>query len=279
VNLDWGLLRDAQGLKGHTLGMRFQNILTAKCIAILLCISCQSDQGVLGTPNPPQLVTYPTSVTLAGKALHYRVSLPDEASRPDAGWPLLLFLHGSGERGTDIAQLEVHGPLRLVGDIPELSQCVIVVPQCPQDAWWEPEPLKTLIDEVRAVGGIDDARIYVTGLSMGGYGTWGLLARYPGLFAGAIPICGGGDVRRIWKGMPSHFELEKLLQAKAVPIHAFHGEEDNTVPVEESRLLIDALTDVGSNAQLTAYPGVGHDSWTQTYAEPALYKWLFAQSL
>lgn len=190
---------------------------------------------------------------------------------------MLLFLHGAGERGTDLELLSVHGPLPLVGQIPELSECVIVAPQCPAGTWWETDALKDLMDEVMAAGGIDGSRLYVTGISMGGYATWGMLERNPELFAAAVPICGGGNTERVWAGMGNGFKLENLLLAKDVPIHAFHGEDDQQIPAEESRFLIDALHGVGSEAKLTLYPGVGHNSWTRTYEKPELYRWMFAQ--
>jgi len=214
---------------------------------------------------------------IEGQRLHYILTVPETKQAPEAGWPLLLFLHGAGERGDDLALVAVHGPPKLVDEIPELSHCVLLSPQCPADRWWQADTLKALIDEVRADFDIDDARIYVTGLSMGGYGTWGLLAQYPDFFAAAIPICGGGDLGRLWSENESGFDLDGLLQAKDVPIHAFHGEADAVVSVEESRVLVHALEEVEGDVQLTAYPGVGHDSWTQTYADPALYTWLFAQ--
>lgn len=214
---------------------------------------------------------------VAGQRLAYLQGTPSTGPVPDAGWPLLLFLHGVGECGDDLALVGVHGPPRLTGEVPELARCILVAPQCPADSWWRSETLVALLEEVRAREHVDDARIYVTGLSMGGYGTWSLLARAPELFAAAVPICGGGDTTRVWDDIASDFEFEGLLRAKDVPVRAFHGELDGVVPVEESRLLVRALEGVGADVELTVYPGVGHDSWTRTYADPGLYAWLFAQ--
>ncbi|MCP3917241.1 MAG: prolyl oligopeptidase family serine peptidase [bacterium] len=217
--------------------------------------------------------------SVGGQQLSYLLHVPVASDVPPDGWPLLLFLHGAGERGDDLSLVRVHGPPKLTGEIPELSRCVVVAPQCPSDAWWKPETLEALLDEVRALTLPDPTRIYVTGLSMGGYGTWGLLASSPDTFAAAVPICGGGDPCRLWQDrVPAGgFDLDELLRAKDVPIHAFHGASDSVVPADESRMLVRALEAVEASVRLTVYPGVGHDSWTQTYADPALYAWMFAQ--
>ena len=123
---------------------------------------------------------------------------------------------------------------------------------------------KELIDEMVDTAGVDKSRIYLTGLSMGGYGTWDAIARYEGFFAAAAPICGGGDPK-----MASKFAR--------LPIWCFHGEQDSVVKVGRSREMIDALKAIGSTAKYTEYPGVNHDSWTETYSNPAFYQWLFDQ--
>jgi len=212
-----------------------------------------------------------------GQQLGYLLSVPAGVDVPDAGWPLLLFLHGAGERGDDLSRIRVHGPPKLRDAIAELSLCVLVAPQCPAEAWWQSGTLKALLDEVGAFVKVDPARIYVTGLSMGGYGTWGLLASYPDFFAAAVPICGGGEIGRLWSEHDTGFELDGLLQARGVPIRAFHGEADEVIPVAESRLLVQALQELDADVDLTIYPGIGHDAWTRTYANRELYRWLFAQ--
>jgi predicted peptidase len=211
-----------------------------------------------------------------GQRLSYLLQVPDAAA-PAAGWPLLLFLHGAGERGDDLTRVEVHGPPKLRNEIPTLSRCVLVTPQCPAGEWWQASTLEALVDDVRGGASIDEARLYVTGLSMGGYGTFALLARAPELFAAAAPICGGGDPGRLWSDFDSGFDLDGLLRARDVPIHVFHGEADAVVPVQESIVLARALEAVDADIQLTIYPGVGHDAWTRTYANHDLYEWLFTQ--
>jgi predicted peptidase len=199
--------------------------------------------------------------------LDYQLHLP-AAYHEDADreWPLVLFLHGAGERGDDVELVKKHGPPKLIAagtDIP----AIVVSPQCPTDQWWTDhlEALAALLDQIERRYRVDADRVYVTGLSMGGFGTWALAARYRERFAAAVPICGGGIVAG----------LQRVMD---LPIWAFHGDADDRVPVEESARLVDALTRRGGKlAKLTVYPGVEHDSWTQTYDDPAVWEWLFAQ--
>lgn len=121
-----------------------------------------------------------------------------------------------------------------------------------------------LIDHISTVYRVDAQKIYVTGLSMGGYGTWELAKKYPDRFAAAAPICGGGSIKGI----------ERL---KDVPVWAFHGEKDDVVPLDEGEKMVQALQDVGGNVKLTVYPDAAHDSWTDTYRNPDLYTWLLQQ--
>jgi len=142
-----------------------------------------------------------------------------------------------------------------------------VSPQCPANQWWTDhlEALTALLDQTARKYRVDRDRVYVTGLSMGGYGTWALLARHPERFAAALPICGGGN-------------RAGLARAMDLPIWAFHGEADPVVPLDETTRLVDAMKTRGArNVKLTTYPGVQHDSWTQTYDDPAVWEWLFAQ--
>lgn len=178
--------------------------------------------------------------------------------------PLLLFLHGAGERGDDLNRVKLHGPPKLISDGRSLP-FVVVSPQHPGTRHWSKDPwsvetLSALLDHIDAKYNVDKCRFYVTGLSMGGYGTWRLVAAHPGRFAAAAPICGGGDD-------------EHVEQLKNLPIWAFHGEDDETVPFSDGKKMVDAVNAAGGNAKLTAYPGIGHDSWTRTYENPKLYDW------
>jgi len=180
---------------------------------------------------------------------------------PEEKWPLILFLHGMGERGNDLKLVKKHGIPKIVGQQPDLP-FVVVSPQCPDETMWRDHhlALKGLLDETVANYAVDVHRIYLTGLSMGGYGTWSLATRYTELFAAIAPICGGG--------FP-----DLASELKDVPVWAFHGAEDDVVKLEAGQRMVDALRACGGNVRFTVYPGVGHDSWTQTYDNPELYQW------
>lgn len=204
--------------------------------------------------------------------LDYWLSLPDTYGATDQRWPLILFLHGAGERGSDIEQLKVNGIPKVVesrSDIPAL----VVAPQCPADSAWflHIDALDALLKEVIATYDVDIKRIYLTGLSMGGCGTWHLAATYPERFAAIAPICGWGE----WfAGFP-----DKANVLKDVPTWAFHGAKDDIVPLEGSSRLVDVLKAAGGNVRFTVYPDAKHDSWSAAYDDPELYRWMFAQSL
>ena len=181
-------------------------------------------------------------------------------------WPLILFLHGAGERGDDIELIKKHGLPKLI-EAGEEFPCIIVSPQCLQETWWSShlESLDALLDEVIRTHAVDTTRLYLTGMSMGGYGTWHYASLHPRRFAALAPICGGGP----WPfGFP-----EKVAVLKNVPIWVFHGAKDKIVPPSESKRLVKVLEKVGGNVRFTVYPEAEHDSWTQTYDNPELYEW------
>ena len=188
----------------------------------------------------------------------YLLFLPQDYDQKES-WPLLVFLHGAGERGDDLELVKKHGPPKIVESKKDFP-FVVLSPQCGQRGW-RLEPLMALIDNIAARHKIDPDRIYVTGLSMGGFGTWALAAAYPHKFAAIAPICGGGD-------------LKQAERIKQLPVWAFHGAKDEVVPPERSREMVDALQAAGGNVRLTIYPEAGHDSWTESYDNPELYSWL-----
>lgn len=196
--------------------------------------------------------------------LDYLLYLPDNYQEKDA-WPLLLFLHGAGERGADLDLVTVHGPPKLIAREGKKFPCIVVSPQCLPGRWWEPLELIALLDDLGRRYKVDPDRIYCTGLSMGGFGAWALAARIPDRLAAIAPICGGGEV--YWAGM-----------YKDLPIWAFHGAKDEAVPLARSEQMVEAVKKAGGNAKLTVYPQAAHDSWTTTYESPEFYEWLFAQS-
>jgi predicted peptidase len=209
----------------------------------------------------------------ASRTLHldYWLSLPDDYDE-DQKHPLLLFLHGAGERGDSHNGLEVvkkHGPPKR-WDKANPSPFVLASPQCPVDSWWSGhiDSLMGLIDSLEMNYAIDPKRIYLTGLSMGGFGTWHLASLYPERFAAAIPICGG---------LPWFVDLEAAAERmKRLPIWAFHGAKDDVVVPEESKRVVKALKAVGADVTFTLYRTADHDSWTKTYANRKLYDWLLS---
>ena len=218
----------------------------------------------------------------ANACLDYRIYVP-EGNQPAQGYPLVLFLHGAGQKGSDNrAQVQNNSLLQtlLGGENLTRYPCVIVAPQCPEGMRWVPgvgvydlpdvtELLMGLLEQVCAAHPVDPARIYITGLSMGGYGTWGMVRAYPGYFAAAVPICGGRDRAD---------DVELAPRLKDIPIWAFHGALDDDVPVECSRDMVEALEAVGGSVKYTEYPEEGHFIWARAYNEPELFPWLFAQS-
>ena len=193
----------------------------------------------------------------------------DESAKTDDGYPLLLFLHGIGERGDDLAKLKVYGPTRICSNPERAAKWpfILVAPQCPESHFWSAAQLKLLVEQICNEYPVDKNRIYVTGLSMGGFGTWSILASWSELVAAAAPICGGGNPQF----------ASKMANT---PIWAFHGEKDPLVPCKMSEDMIAALKEAGNeNVKLTVYPGIGHDSWTKAYADPELYKWFLSKKL
>jgi len=184
-------------------------------------------------------------------------------------WPLILFLHGAGERGSDVWLVAKHGPPKEVTEHPDFP-FIVVSPQCPADQTWSDEVLMALLEEITGHYRVDASRLYLTGLSMGGYAAWNLGLRHPEIFAAIVPICGGGDVLPLVLATG-----EKLDALKTLGVWAFHGAKDPVVPVEESERMIAVMKRFGStDLKLTIYPEAEHDAWTQTYQNPELYQWL-----
>ncbi len=205
-------------------------------------------------------------------------------------WPLLLFLHGAGERGSDVWLVAKHGPPKLLrGEAPPppdetpeararreaaakalTENFIVVSPQCPAGIWWDDDGIGALLDEIIARHKVDEGRLYLTGLSMGGYGTWSYAMKNPGRFAAIVPICGGGEpsiVRRMAR--------QRKAELTSLAVWVFHGAKDPTVLLEESEQMVAALKRAGTTElKFTVYPEAKHDSWTETYANPDLYTWL-----
>jgi len=192
--------------------------------------------------------------------LNYLLYLPENYDK-QAKWPVLIFLHGMGERGSNLNDVKKHGiPYEL--EKGRKLEFIVVSPQCPENSWWndQSKEVKLLLDTILSKYKADSTRVYLTGLSMGGYGTWDIAMKYPSEFAAIAPVCGGGLAF-----------LGYLL--KDIPVWAFHGDSDKVVPFTESKKMINEINKNGGKAELTVYKGVGHNSWTQTYSNPELYKW------
>jgi predicted peptidase len=194
----------------------------------------------------------------------------------DKRWPLILFLHGAGERGTNVWQVDVHGPANYIADHPDFP-FILVSPQCPAYETWSSDVLLGLLDEVCAAHKVDPQRVYLTGLSLGGYGTWGLALAHPERFAAVAPICGGGSLGNVILASLGYTTPQTKLALKGLPVWAFHGSKDNVVPPAESERMVKALKDLGAGeVKLTLYPEATHNSWAQTYSNPEFYEWLLA---
>jgi len=198
--------------------------------------------------------------------LEYLLSLPEGYGEEDGkSWPLVVFLHGAGERGADLEKVKIHGPPKRV-EAGRAFPFILASPQCPEGGWWTQQPVLELVDHLEETLDVDPDRIYLTGLSMGGYGTWHFACQAPDRFAAIAPICGGG--------LPYH-----MRRITDLPVWAFHGALDRAVPLEESLRLVRELQKHGNESvKLTVYPEAGHDSWTESYDNPEFYDWLLSHA-
>lgn len=247
----------------------------ALTIAVLLggCSTVPSNENPSASTDPGMQTPqhFKKKITRTAE-LDYLLYLPKGYKKNDEPWPLMLFLHGAGERGTNVDKVTVHGPPKLVKEGKKDFPFILVSPQCPPNRTWRDDELIALLDEITAKHNVDTNRVYLTGLSMGGYGTWSLGTKYPERFAAIAPVCGGGE--RIPVLLASR---EKKAALQSIGVWAFHGAKDFVVPLEESERMTNALTRAGcKNVKLTVYPEAGHDSWVQAYSEPEIWNWFLA---
>lgn len=200
----------------------------------------------------------------------YLLYLPPELREPRARgepspghWPLVLFLHGAGERDDNLDKLTIYGPPMQAAEGREFP-FILATPQLPPRAYWSPALLLRLLDALMDELPVDADRVAVTGVSMGGSGTWALGIAAPDRFAALAPICGGG-------------RPDEVCALKDVPVWAFHGAQDDIVPIIASEEMVNALRACGGSVWFTVYPEAGHDSWVLAYTEPNFYPWLLAQ--
>ncbi len=238
--------------------MRLRTLILLTALALAGCAtSAPPPAAPPAARQAPE--TFTRQITVSG---HYLLYLPKNYDRQQEPWPLLLFLHGAGERGDDLELVKKHGPPKLIEagrDFP----FVVVSPQAPAEQWWSVPFLDALLQEVTATYRVDTDRIYVTGLSMGGFGTWDLAMAFPDRFAAIAPVCGGGNAYAV-------------CVIKHLPTWNFHGAKDAVVPLARSQEMVDALQRCSGDVRFTIYPDAGHDAWTETYDNPALYEWLLA---
>ncbi len=235
-------------------------LLTA--LFIIFIEGCSTMSEISKSPGEQISKSFQKTITKKVET-NYLIYLPENYGKSDKKWPLLLFLHGAGERGSDINLVKKHGPPKLIAEGKNFP-FIVVSPQCPLNQRWSVDVLISLLDEIEKDYNVDLSREYLTGLSMGGYGTWQLATAYPDRFAAVVPICGWGD----------NFEICKL---KNVPMWVFHGAKDKVVPVEAEKKMVDSLKGCGGNVRFTIYPDAGHDAWTETYNNPELYDWMLNQ--
>ena len=227
-------------------------------------------------------------VNEAGQSLSYQILFPVNYD-PSIKYPVVLVLHGAGERGDDnVAQMKYGTQVFLNSENQAKFPAIVIFPQCPKDSYWSSVkidrtqkptefifdysqninwPLQSAVDLVKSLVKTkvaDKKRLYIMGLSMGGMGTMEAVSRNPKMFAAAIPICGGADLTYVKK------------YAKKLPLWVNHGDADSVVPVKHSRELVAALQDAGANVTYTEYPGVNHNSWDNTFAQPTLLSWFFS---
>jgi predicted peptidase len=233
------------------------------------------------------------TITFQGVHYKYQVFVPEDWT-PRQKWPVILFLHGSGERGDDgVLQTDV-GIGTAIRTNRSAIPAIVVMPQCPKSLWWLLPPaddlaMRALEEATKEFHG-DAQRTYLTGMSMGGFGTWHLAEKYPGRFAALVVICGG--IRPPAHARKANPDLEKLTPPDSpksylaaaervgkTPVWIFHGADDDIVPVTESQRMNEAMKQVGAEVRYTEYPGVGHASWGRAYDEPKLFPWLFSKSL
>jgi dienelactone hydrolase len=198
------------------------------------------------------------------RPINYLLYLPDGYQQDTSKkWPLLLFLHGSGERGDDLEKVKTHGPPKLIEQGKKFP-FIVISPQAPMGQIWSTSDLYALLLNCKQKLRVDPDRVYLTGLSMGGFGTWSLALEHPEEFAAIVPICGGGDTTNIWK-------------LRNTAVWCFHGAKDKNVPLALGQQMITALQVYNPSAKLTVYPEAEHDSWTVTYNNDSLYQWLLMQ--
>ena len=253
----------------------------SRCLIALIAVSFAQNSAASAADNRDRFEARVYECA-SGDSLPYRLLKPKDYA-PEKEYPLVLFFHGAGERGDDNRRQLIHGMNEFASDeMMEKRPCFVAAPQCPSDIQWVDTPwmldAHTMPDEPttpmrRALElssalekefSIDARRIYVTGLSMGGFGTWDAIQRHPHRFAAAVPVCGGADVA-------------KAKDIAHIPVWVFHGDRDGVVKTKRSHDIVAALKKAGGSPRYTEYPNTGHNAWKATYGNSEMYEWLFSQ--
>ncbi|MFT3795905.1 prolyl oligopeptidase family serine peptidase [Flavobacterium sp.] len=196
--------------------------------------------------------------------LGYLLSVPQKTKEKK---PLIVFLHGSGEKGTDTEKLKIHGPLKYIQN--HKLDAYILAPQCPENDYWNAEALYQLILKIQKENDIDPNRIYLTGLSMGGWGAWNLAIAHPDMFAALVPICGFVD----------RVPMIENCKLAAIPTHIFHGLLDDVVSVDYATAIYKKIKACpNAKIELTIFDDANHDAWTRVYDHPEIYQWMLGQT-
>lgn len=254
-------------------------IIKTMLLAAVVAASCSKENNtteIAKEQDPPvdtsDFVSHPTGVTFQKVSnpkgvTDYVLQIPASYNaKKGTKWPVIIFLHGIGERGNDLNRVKNAGLAGIAAKDPNFP-FIVISPQCKADTWWDVPSLTVLYKDVLEKYNVDSSRIYLTGLSMGGYGAWAWALAAPEKFAAVVPICGGGT--------PS-----KACVLKTKPVWAFHNADDPTVNVRESRNMVNAIRDCGGTlVKYTENPTGGHNAWTKAYTNPALFEWLKAQKL
>jgi len=248
-------------------------------VAAMLASCTNTKPASSETPKPASMDNLNVAAQSVSWTSHanYLIFLPANYHDTDSRrWPLILFLHGIGECGTNVWRTAIHGPINYVEKHPDFP-FIVVSPQCPVGDKWSNETVLGVLDNVIARYAVDTNRIYLTGLSQGGFGVWNLATTYPQRFAAVAPISGGGDVLGF---IVSKWNPERAAPLQHLPFWVFHGAKDPVVPVSEDIRMVAALKRFGdTDVKLTIYPEAQHDAWTQTYNNPELYRWFLQHHL
>ena len=234
---------------------------------VLLCLATAAMPALAGVPAGRQSPGNFTAAVTLQVHYQYLLYLPEgyDPANTKTKWPLIVFLHGSGERGDNLELVKKHGPPKLIA-AGQNFPAIIVTPQVAPHQIWNPHGVKALTDEIMHTHQVDPDRVYLTGISMGGFGTWETAMEYPDMWAAIMPICGGTGVR---------FVMAERI--RRIPEWIFHGAKDPVVDPAFSTRMHGLLTKLGTPVKFTLYPDAQHDCWTVTYDNPEVWKWLFEQ--